>query len=160
VFALAFNPHFPQLVIVGESSVGTWMSGVLLVISASASLIIGMRRGDNFWFYMTVFFLVLALDERFMFHEHLKERLIFMGVHWRFIYELPVMIGAGIGAFVAYRLNARLKGASRLLLYSAVGLGTTSIVIDILSAGVLWEECAKLLAELVMACAVLKKVTE
>ena len=154
------NPHFPQLVIVGESSVGTWISGALLIISGSFCLITGMREG-YIWFLITAFFFGLAMDERFMFHEQLKERLIFTfrlsrSLFW--IYELPVILAALGGGFVAYLLWTKLNGISRIFLLCAVIFGTSSVVFDVFALGVLWEECFKLLAEVLISGALLKKV--
>jgi len=160
--AIALNPHYPMLVIAGESSVGTWLSGVLLIISATVSLITGMRKGWLPWFLVAAFFSVLALDERFMFHERLKEKIIFSYHHGtvvsRWVYELPVIAGACAGAAIAFLLWRYLHGASRVLLLCAAFLGSASVAIDVLGAGVLWEECFKLLAELLIACVLLREV--
>jgi hypothetical protein len=163
VFAIAFtfNRHYPALVIAGESSVGTWMSGVLLIISATISLILGMRHGWRPWFVLAAFFFVLALDERFMFHERLKEWIIFSS-HTnqtsRWVYELPAIAGALVGVYIAIVLWKYLEGVSRVLLIFAAILGTASVTIDVFAAGVLWEECFKLLGELSITCALLKKI--
>jgi hypothetical protein len=164
VFAIAFifHPHYPLLVIAGESSVGTWMSGVLLISCAMVSLIIGMKIGWWPWRPTTVFFFLLALDERFMFHEQVKERLVF-SYHSIFgsshlFYELPVMIGASLGVLMTYLLWQHLRD-SRLLLLSAALLGALSVVFDITSAGVVLEECFKLLGELMLVVALVKKVS-
>ncbi|SKC73642.1 hypothetical protein [Ohtaekwangia koreensis] len=162
VFAIAFsfNRYYPVLVIAGESSVGTWMSGVLLTISATISLILGMRHGWRPWFVFAAFFFVLALDERFMFHEHLKEWIIFSS-HTnqtsRWVYELPAIAGGLVGAYIAIILWKNLEGVSRIFLLSATILGTASVTIDVFAAGVLWEECFKLLGELSITCALLRK---
>jgi len=162
--ALASNHYYPVLIIAGESSVGTWLSGVLLVVSATVALIIGMRRGWFPWFLIAAFFFVLALDERFMFHERMKEYIIFHVTHnfsrSRLINELPVISAAGVGGVVSFMLWRHLHGRSRVLLLCAAILGTASVAIDVLEAGVLWEECCKLLAELSIACALLGEVDE
>lgn len=161
VFAISFavNSHYPIQVIAGESSVGTWMSGVLLIISATTSVIMGMRQGRLLWFLIAGFFMVLAVDERFMFHEQLKEQIIFsFATTTRWVYELPVMAGSCIGAFITFLLWQNLKGISKLLLLVASLLGCASVVIDVLAGGVFWEECFKLLAELLVACVLLNRV--
>lgn len=161
--SFAFNQYFPQLILAGESSVATWMSGALLMISGSLSLVIGMRKGNSLWYLTTAFFFLLAADERFMFHEQLKERIIFSlqpSTVSVFIYELPVIAGTCLGAVMARLLWLQLRGTNRVLLVCAVALGTSSVVIDIFTAGVLWEECFKLLAELLVACALLKKTED
>lgn len=159
VFGVAFTwyRHYPMLVIAGEDSVGTWMSGALLVISGTISMSIAMRQEKSFWFVVAFFFFLLACDERFMFHEQLKEKIIFSsgsGVS-RWLAELPVLIGAGGGAIMTYFLWLRFKGKSRILLILAMLFGSASVVIDVLSSGVFWEECFKLLGELIMCCTLL-----
>jgi hypothetical protein len=161
VFAIAFalNRYFPMLVIAGESSVGTWMSGALLMICATLCLVLGMREGWWPWTLITVFFL-LALDERFMFHEHLKELIIFSHPETKlalWIYELPVISGALVGVIVVVILWRYLHGAARILLVIATALGTASVVIDVLAAGVFWEECSKLIGELSVVFALLTR---
>jgi hypothetical protein len=159
---IALNPHFPLLVIAGETSIGTWLSGALLMMCATSSLIIGMRKGWLPWFFITVFFILLALDERFMFHEQLKEKIIFSlpSAQVSFlIYELPVLAGALVGALFAYILWDRLYESRALIVFATV-LGIASVGIDVLGAGVMWEECSKLLAELLITFALLKKVAQ
>ena len=159
--AFAFNTHFPQLVVAGESSVGTWMSGALLVISATLCLILGMRHRAFTWFFITGFFFLLASDERFMFHEHLKEKIMFTfypAKSFRWIRELPVIAGAALGAFVAYILWNHVKGSGKILLLLAVFFGTVSVVMDIFSAGVIPEDCCKLIAELLITLSLLKTI--
>lgn len=163
VFAVAFiaNPYYPLQVLAGESSVGTWVSGVLLIVSATVSLTIGIRTGHRHWFLIAAFFSTLALDERFMFHERLKEKIIFSldhsAKHARWLYELPAITGACIGAVIAYILWKKLQNTARRLLLAATILGTASVTIDVLAAGVVWEESCKLLAELIIACALLRQ---
>lgn len=156
--AFGYHSHFPQLVITGEASVGTWMSGALLIISATLCLITGMRHRIFPWLAIAAFFFVLALDERFMFHERLKTFIIFSyAPQPRWLCELPVIAGAMGGAAIALVLRKQLDPAERLLLAAAVMLGTASVIFDILAAGALWEDCFKLMAELLVACALLKK---
>ena len=157
VFAisLAYNPHFPVLVISGEASVGTWMSGALLMMAATITLNIGMRQGWFPWFVAAVFFFLLALDERFMFHERMKQHIIFSGSTSRWVYELPVMLGACLGALMTFLLWQQLRKSGRALLLCATALGTASVVIDILDTGALWEDCFKLIAELLIVLALL-----
>lgn len=160
VFAVAFwwNASYPVLVLGGEDSVGTWMSGALLTFMASLCLFISMHQRWYPWLILAAFFLLLALDERFMFHERIKERIIF-SFHTdslsRWLYELPVIAGACAGVFAAIVLWQHLPVKTRMLLPVVVLLGTTSVIIDVLAAGVLWEECFKLLAELLMVTVLL-----
>jgi hypothetical protein len=158
--ALSLNPYFPVLVFAGEDSVGTWMSGAILIFIAALCLFISMTRHGYPWILLSLFFLLLALDERFMYHERIKEWIIFSsGTTSRWVYELPVILGAGIGIFAAFLLWQNVSGKSRGLLVAAVIFGLASVVIDVLAAGILWEECFKLFAELLLACALLIRVT-
>jgi hypothetical protein len=161
--AFWYNPHFPVRVLAGEQSVGTWLSGTLLTMMATLSLVTGIKQRWHPWLLLTAFFLLLALDERFMFHERLKEHIIFSQYadtlpQW--LYELPVIIGACAGGVMALMLWHNLQGKSRFLLILAAIMGIVSVVIDILAAGVLWEECFKLTAELIMTCVLVFKVSE
>jgi hypothetical protein len=162
VFGVAYqvNPHYPMLIIGGELSVGTWMSGVLLAMSATLCLVISTQRGFFPWLFFFAFFLLLAADERFMFHEALKQRIIFSydKVPSRWLYELPAMAGALFGAFMAVILWRSLRAASRPYVVAVVMLGATSVTFDVLAAGMLWEECCKLLAELIMTCILVREL--
>jgi hypothetical protein len=163
VFIISFlnNPYYPANVIAGEASVGTWASGVLLVMSATVSLILGMRRGWFPWSVVAIFFLVLALDERFMLHESVKGRIIF---HYQLdparqhlIAELPVIAGALVGGLISFILWRHLRRTGRMLLVGAIVLGIASMTIDVLALGVLWEDSFKVFAELLVTGALLSE---
>ncbi|MBT1707340.1 hypothetical protein KK062_03860 [Fulvivirgaceae bacterium PWU5] len=162
IVALVRNYYYPLLAISGEPSAGTWLSGVLLIMSATLSLVAGMDRHPWTWFSVATFFLTLALDERFMFHEQLKEQIIFFTYGRNFphaLYELPVIFGACMGAGVAFLLWSQLSRCGRVVLVCAVSLGLVSVVIDILATGpVLFEDSSKLLAELLVTCALVLNV--
>jgi hypothetical protein len=161
VLAIAFLNHrySPVSVVAGEDSVGTWASGMLLVVSATISLTRGFRLP---WPAVALFFLVLALDERFMFHESLKARLIMQykldPLHPGLVAELPVMVGALVGAIVSLILWRRFQKTGKILIAIAVIFGLSSVVIDVFSFGVFWEDIFKLIAELAVACAFLSEV--
>lgn len=160
--AIVLHPYNPVLILAGESSPGTWMSGVLLIVAATAALITGTRRGWYPWYIAAVFLFVLATDERFMFHEQLKEKIIFSvdGAQTsRWLYEFPVILGALSGIAFTVLLWHYLQLTSRMLLACAAVLGSISVGIDVMHAGVVWEECFKLLAEILLVCALLKEVT-
>jgi hypothetical protein len=70
------------------------------------------------------------------------------------------MAGAGVGIFMALILWRNLHLKSRVLLLFAVVTGTASVVIDVLAGGVFWEECLKLVAELLVVCSLVIKVEE
>jgi hypothetical protein len=165
VLGVAFysNCHYPVMVLAGESSTGTWMSGVLLVVSASAALMLGMKKEKVVWFVIATFFLILALDERFMFHEKLKEYIIFSRSTpkpSKLLYELPVIVGAFAGIVIVFLLWKNMNGPGRLILLCATVLGISSVVMDIMATGVFWEECFKLLGELLVSCTLLKMAGE
>jgi hypothetical protein len=165
VLAVSFmyNRHYPVTVLGGEDSVGTWMSGVLLTFMATLCLFISMKQRWYPWIFFTIFFLLLALDERFMFHERIKERIIFSSHSFtlsRWIYELPVLVGACLGGCLALLMYRHLPLKGRVLLAVVVLSGTVSVAIDVMAKGVFWEECFKLLAELLMACVLLLTVED
>jgi hypothetical protein len=162
IVALLRNYYYPLLAISGEASVGTWLSGVLLIMSATLSLVTGMDRQPWTWFPVAAFFLILALDERFMFHEQLKEQIIFFTYDRDLPHtldELPVIVAACMGAGVAFLLWQQLSRGGRILLVCVVTLGLVSVVIDVLATGpVLLEDGSKLLAELLLVCALMLNV--
>lgn len=158
--AFFYQRDFPVLGVAGEESPGTWMSGALLVICATICLLMTTQQGWWPWSLLFVFFVVLALDERFMFHEQLKANIIFSyGKSTSpFAYELPVIIGACGGVGISFILWKQSNVMSRALLVSGGMLGLLSVVLDVLNVGVFFEECFKLLAELFIVCVLLRKV--
>src|SRR4051812_33029985 len=97
--ALSWDNTPAVLIIGGENSVGSWMSGVLLVISSTLSAVIASKRRWYPWILFSVFFMLLAIDENFMIHEAIKRRIIFSNfertndaVYW--IGEIPVVMAA------------------------------------------------------------------
>lgn len=161
--ALWSNPYFPLKVIAGEQSVGTWLSGTLLTIMATLSLVLSMKQRWYPWLLFTIFFLLLALDERFMYHEQLKEHIIFSQFADslpRWLHELPVIVGGCVGGLMALILWRNVSQGNRVLLLIAVAMGAGSVMIDVLSGGVFWEECLKLLAEVMVVCVLVKRVGE
>ena len=158
-FSFAANRHFPIKVVGGENSVGAWMSDALLIFMAALCLFMSMTRRWYPWLFFAAFFMLLALDERFMFHEQIKQRILFSSsaIHMsRWIYELPVIIGAVVGFSLSFVLWRHLPVRVRLFLPFVVAFGAASVVIDVIGAGVLWEESCKLMAELLMACILLR----
>jgi hypothetical protein len=67
------------------------------------------------------------------------------------------MLAACVGSVVAWVLFSELDAAGRILLSGAALLGTTSVIIDVLAAGVLIEDAAKLLAELLVTLAMARR---
>jgi hypothetical protein len=123
--------NFPALAISGEESPGTWMSGALLLISAGLSLSLSFRKAFP-WIFIFLFFATLAVDERFMLHEQLKEYIIFsLHADSRFVYELPVIAGACVGFAVAFMLFKELDAAGKIFLAGAALLGMVSVIVDV-----------------------------
>lgn len=160
--ALVGSRHYPARALSGEASVGTWLSGALLIAAAVLALVAGMRRGLIPWSMYALFFAVLALDERFMFHEQAKTRIQFgypgIPAAWQWVYELPVLLGAVAGAILALHLWKRMGRRGRMLLGCAALLGSASVAMDVLHAGAVPEDCLKLLAELALVCGLLGEV--
>jgi hypothetical protein len=154
--ALYLNPHYPAMVLAGEASTSTWMSGILLGGCAIISMLIAMQ-GSRKWFYAAVFFALLTLDEHFMFHESIKERIVFdsRGSASRMIYESPVLLGAVAGLGVAVMLWRLVNRSSRWFLAAAIALGLISVILDVFALGVIPEDIFKVLAELMLTCGLL-----
>lgn len=147
----------------GEDSVGSWMSGVLLIISSTVAAAVALRRGWYPWFPFAIFFLLLAVDENFMIHEAMKRSIVFVtyertnhAIYW--MGELPVVVAAGIGAAVAWVLSRNIDRTLRWLIGIGVLFGSCSVVIDILSVGVFWEDSCKLAGELAVTCALVEEL--
>lgn len=164
LIALLFNHHHPILVLTGERSVGTWMSGALLMMAATTAMIVGIQQSFHPWFLLSAFFLLLSVDERFMIHEGMKDWIIFSlnNCSWKsqWIYELPVMAGGVAGACISILLWRYFQGSGRILLAFATLFGTISVVVDVISLGVFWEEIFKLFAELLIVCALIGKIND
>ena len=164
VVACAFigSRHYPARALSGEASVGTWLSGALLIAASVSALAAGMRRGLIPWSLYGLFFAVLALDERFMFHEQAKTRIQFgyPGIReaWQWVYEVPVLLGAVVGGFLALHLGKRMGRRGRIFLGCAALLGSASVAMDVLHAGAVPEDCLKLLAELALLCGLLGEI--
>ncbi len=153
--AISLNQRHPVLVIAGEDSPATWLSGALLIANATLSGTIAYREGWFPWIVLTAFFFLLAIDERFMIHETLKDHIL----HSRgkdvalWIKELPVMIGALTGLAVAVILFQKMNMTGKVLLSVAVLFGLISVVMDIFSLGVIPEEICKLVGEISLCIA-------
>jgi len=159
--ALAFGPSLVQ-VIAGEDSAGSWMSGALLIISATTTAFIA-RRGWNPWFIFTIFFVLLAIDENFMIHEAIKRSIVFTSYEQTnqpgdWIGELPVIIAACVGAIVAWIMWKHIDKNMRWLIVVGVLFGAASVTFDVLAMGVLWEDSFKLIGELAVCCALVNEL--
>jgi hypothetical protein len=165
-FAIAFlfSDLTLTMIVGGEDSAGSWMSGVLLTISATITAIIASKRGWWPWMMFSMFFILLAVDENFMIHEAIKRHIVFTTFestnhpdYWKG--ELPVIFAACNGLVVAWIMWRNVDNRVRWLVVSGVIFGTTSVTIDVLSAGVLWEDSCKLIGELCVACALAWEVS-
>lgn len=141
----------PVLVVSGEDSLGTWLSGAMLVACSTLSLVLWRQRAPWPWGPAAIFFGLLALDERFMFHESMKERIqVALGSASRtnIVPEAPVIGAACLGIAVCCALWRKLPWKGRALLGSGAVLGAASVAMDVLHQGALPEDACKLLAEL------------
>lgn len=141
----------PASIVSGEDSFGTWLSGTLLIASATASLLLWKARGPWPWILTSPFFWALALDERFMFHESVKERIQVASAGWPlpiYVSEAPAIGGALLGVAVCFALWRPLRPEGRALLLSGACLGIASVALDVLHRGAFPEDVCKLLGEL------------
>ncbi|HNY29297.1 MAG TPA: hypothetical protein PKO15_00275 [Fibrobacteria bacterium] len=137
------------LVVSGEDSLGTWLSQSMLVACGAFSLQLCAIRRTWPWRVWSPAFVALALDERFMFHETIKERIqLLLPTTPPRLAEAPVVVVALAGAIAARFLWRDLRTSGRALLSLGVVLGTASVGMDVARAGTLPEDVCKLLAEL------------
>jgi hypothetical protein len=166
--AFAVYRYYPVSVLSGENSVGTWVSGFLLAACAALCLAVAMRRGPLPWLLFMVFFTGLALDERFMFHEQLKEYILFSaappqpGVSTFRAYagELPVILAALLGAVVAFLIWRKAKPRNRAFLFLASVLGSLSVSLDVIRCQMVLEDLSKVLGELCITFCLLGEVED
>lgn len=159
--ALYYHKRFPINAIAGEDSVLTWLSGVLLAVGAALTMVLGTKTSKFNWFVVTIFFLLLAADERFMFHERVTTKLTHL-YHQDLgltspLYQMPVFAGACMGIFVSLFLWKQMNGRDRILLSTGVIFGTLSLMFDVFSLGVVWEELLKLVAEFFVIIVLLRQ---
>jgi hypothetical protein len=157
--AFYYFRYFPVLAVATEESPGTWLSVVLLSCSAGLALVLTMHRGWFPWSIVAVFLFLLAADEHFMLHERAKQTLTFsVDEPVLLIREVPVFIGATIGALISWALWRQLTAAARVLLLAAVLFGIISVTLDVIGTSAMWEETLKLVAELSFTCCLLVEV--
>jgi hypothetical protein len=166
--AFAVYRYYPVSVLSGENSVGTWVSGFLLAASAALCLAVAMRRGPLPWLLFMVFFTGLALDERFMFHERLKEYILFstpppppgLSPGPAFAGELPVILAALLGAVVAFCIGRSVQPRNRPFLLLAAALGSLSVALDVSHCQMVLEDLSKVLGEFCITCCLLGEVED
>jgi hypothetical protein len=149
--SFVFNRHYPESVLSGENSTGTWLSVFLLAGSCTATLIIGMQRTGFCWWVVSAFFFMLALDERFMFHERLKQYIVFSSADPAsvpfYLAEAGVLGGIIIGASMACLMWKHTLSKGRLFLVLGVAFGSLSAILDIADHCLFLEDLCKLLGE-------------
>jgi hypothetical protein len=168
ILAVAFGiyRYYPVSVLSGENSVGTWVSGYLLAACAILCLVIAMHRGPVPWLPFMVFFTGLALDERFMFHEQLKEYILFSSPGPKphpssgpaYAGEIPVIIAAILGAGVAMFIWRSVRPRNRIFLILAAALGSLSVALDVVNVQLVLEDLSKVLGEFCITCCLLGEV--
>jgi hypothetical protein len=153
------NSDFPIKLIVGEDSPGTWLSGGMLIICMTLSLVLFITKRSTDWIILVVFFFALAIDERFMIHEFIKyelQSIIEDSAHIpKVVCELPVMFASIIGVFISVLLWVKSNKVSKTLLIGAVVCGTISVVLDIINLNIIIEESFKLIAEFLITSSLL-----
>jgi hypothetical protein len=152
--AFYINRTCPESVICGEESVGTWLSLFLLSSAATVSLCIAMRQRQAMWWLLASFLTVLALDERFMFHEQIKQYIILSSRSPKsvpmLLAELPVLAAGLLGVAAAVITVRRMSHSGRYFIIFAALLGACSIVLDVLNVWLIIEDSCKIAAELLL----------
>jgi len=148
-----------------ERSPLTWLSSALIAAGAAVCLSLAMRSGRPWRFGAIAAGLAfMALDERFMFHERLKDLILWraydgdlgaMGV----VGDLPMLAYAAGGAAVLVLLwRVVATRTARILLATAIGLGAVCVGLDLAFGGG-WpqviEELTEIVAEGVLLVALL-----
>jgi hypothetical protein len=159
-FAFFFSRESITYIVAGEDSVGSWMSGTLLTMCATITGIIAMKRKWYPWLIFTIFFIALAIDENFMIHEAMKRTLVFTNYEQTgkpndWIGEIPIIVASLFGALIASILWTNLDNSIKWIIPMAAALGSASVVMDVMAVGVLWEDLLKLIAELLVTCALI-----
>jgi uncharacterized membrane protein len=109
-----------------------------------------------------LFFLLLGLDERFMFHENLKQSILFASHPPRpatsLVGEIPVIAAGLLGTVVAALLWKNVQPRNRTFLAMAVFFGSVSVVLDVLHFQMVLEDLSKIIGELCIANCLLGEV--
>jgi hypothetical protein len=151
--------------IIRERSPLAWLSCMLLTGAAMVAVILGMRpEAPAAFFLLGAGLFALALDERFMGHERVKELIrvhLFhhdraaMGV-WG---NLPLLAVPLVGGWVLWKLRRELQTRPcRTLLLCALGVSVLAVFLDIAELGrwgQLSEELSEIAAETLFLLAML-----
>lgn len=157
VIILAEWPWIERAIALEDAPIA-WFQSTLIAASAVVSLCHAtLDRGrPRTWYVVAAALFMLAIDERFMGHERLKEWIwvqMFDGDvnragRWP---DVPILFyaigGAATVAWIARAVRSRF--AARLI-WSAITVGTVALVMDVTSQSIalqIWEELLELLAE-------------
>jgi len=135
-----------------------WLQSTVLAAGAVGCLAHGLigSRGTLGWSLSAMGLFALALDERFMGHERLKEWIwleIFDGdVRRLWIWgDLPILIDGSIALAAAVWIVRQTRSrAAAVFLAIAAGLGAVAVVMDLATTSLsvqMWEELIELAAE-------------
>ncbi len=162
ITSFVVNRHYPLSVLSGEKSVGTWVSVFLLSASTAFAFVIMMKKGFFPWMPVILFLFTLAIDERFMFHESLKEMIIFsqrphLSPHslWG---ELPVILAGIVGGGIVLLIWKNIQRGNRLFILLAMCFGGLSVLLDVTNRLLIVEDLAKICGELFLAICFLREV--
>ncbi len=160
--------HWPWLeqAVATEDAPLAWLQSSLLWSAATLALLLALaeRAGQRGWAGLALMLACLALDERFMGHERLKDWLLFhafdgdpqrMGL-WG---DAP-MLGYGIGGLLvlAWLRRQRWPRPALRLMVAAVLVGCGALALDLFGRTLAWqalEECGEALAEALFCCGLL-----
>jgi hypothetical protein len=149
---------FVERAIALEDAPIAWLQTSLIAASAVVCLCRAIIHGDRRagWYVVAAALFALALDERFMGHEQLKEWIwlnVFDGDrarmgHWG---DAPVVLyGVGGAAVVLWMMRRGARGYPALLLWAAIAVAGCAIALDVVATSIwsqIWEELLELLAE-------------
>lgn len=154
IVSLLLHFPWPERAFIGESSPITWLSSTLLVISATFAMVIHLYGKETYiWWIIATGNLVMAMDETFMWHERIKESILFnifdgdidaMG----FSGELVILLYGLSGVIVFYFLFRKVHiKFLRGILLGVVSSGLCAITLDVSGANPVMEECLEILTE-------------
>jgi hypothetical protein len=147
---------FIERAIALEDAPIAWLQSTLIVASAVTCLCRGIMSGRPAWNAIAAALLVLALDERFMGHERLKEWiwLEFFDADWSRAGrwpDVPMLFVAAVGAAVVTWITREIPaGYPAGLMWAALAAGAAALAMDVVWQTLemqLWEELLELLAE-------------
>jgi hypothetical protein len=167
---LLINWPFVERAIALEDAPIAWLQTTAIAASAVACLCHGLLddRRRTGWFLVALALFAMALDERFMGHERLKEWIwaevfdgdrVRMGV-WG---DMPIAAyGVGGAAVVSWIVRGATNRYAATLLWSAIAAGAAALILDIAANSLwiqVWEELLELLAETLFLIALLALLT-